>query len=130
MIEVGRMCKKIAGRDAGLTCVVVDIHKDGFVMIDGETRRRKCNPRHLVALPEKLSIEKGASHEAIVKALKEVGVTGRERKKDSKETTKSVVAGKPNSARSNAMKAAGAKSPAEKPVAKPAGTPKPKKAKV
>jgi len=43
----GRICVKTAGRDAGLKCVIVDVLDDKFVLIDGETRRRKCNILHL-----------------------------------------------------------------------------------
>ena len=92
MIEIGRLCKKIAGRDAGLTCVVVDVDKDGYATIDGETRRRKCNPRHLVALNQKADISKGASHEKVLAALHELGIEGRNTKpKQSKDSLVSVV---------------------------------------
>ena len=47
MIEIGRLCVKIAGRDAGKKCVVVDVVNDNTVLIDGETRRRNCNIKHL-----------------------------------------------------------------------------------
>lgn len=77
MIEIGRICTKIAGRDAGLACVIVDVDQDGKALIDGETRRRKCNPRHLVATAQKVEIAKGASHEEVLAALKEIGITGR-----------------------------------------------------
>ena len=30
MMEVGRLCVKIAGRDAGMSCLIVDILKDNF----------------------------------------------------------------------------------------------------
>ena len=41
MIEVGRLCVKIAGRDAGKKCVITELIDEKLVMIDGETRRRK-----------------------------------------------------------------------------------------
>ena len=63
MIEVGRLCVKLAGRDAGKKCIIVDILDDKFVLIDGETRRRKCNIVHLEPLNKVLSVEKNASHE-------------------------------------------------------------------
>ncbi len=74
MIEIGRICVKIAGRDAGLKCVVVEVLDKNFVLIDGQTRRRKCNSAHLEPLDQKLSIESGASHAHVVAAFKDIGV--------------------------------------------------------
>ena len=76
-IEIGRMCVKIAGRDAGKKCVIVDILDDKFVLIDGETRRRKCNVLHLEPLSQIIEIKNNASHEEISKALKEIGIEAR-----------------------------------------------------
>jgi len=84
MIEVGRVCLKIAGRDAGLKCVVVDTLKKNLVLIDGETRRRKCNVAHLEPLAQTLPVEKGASHEQVVAAFKEIDVIIVERKSKAK----------------------------------------------
>ena len=67
MIEVGRLCVKIAGRDAGGKCVIVDVLDDKFVTIDGNVRRRKCNVAHLEPLKDSVKISKGASHEAVKK---------------------------------------------------------------
>ena len=80
MIEVGRICVKIAGRDAGKKCVIVDILKGQYVMIDGETRRRKCNLAHLEPLDEKIDINKGASHDTVKTALKKIGIETKETK--------------------------------------------------
>jgi large subunit ribosomal protein L14e len=80
MIEVGRVCVKIAGRDAGLKCVVVDVLGKNTVLIDGQTRRRKCNMAHLEPLAQTLKIERGASHEKVVSAFKEIDVAIVERK--------------------------------------------------
>ena len=74
MIEIGRLCVKIAGRDAGKKCVIVDILDGKYVLIDGETRRRKCNVLHLEPLNQTVKIEKNASHEDVTKALKELGI--------------------------------------------------------
>ncbi len=80
MMEIGRVCVKIAGRDAGLKCVIVDVLDKNFVLIDGQTRRRKCNIMHLEPLEQKLDVSKGASHEQVVKAFKAVDVSVVERK--------------------------------------------------
>ena len=73
-IEIGRLAVKIAGRDAGNKCVIVDILDDKYVLIDGETRRRKCNVLHLEPLNQTIKIEKNASHEDVANSLKEFGI--------------------------------------------------------
>jgi len=73
-IEVGRLCMKIAGRDAGKECLIIDVTDKNFVIVDGNTRRRKCNVDHLELLPQKADIKKGASHEDVIKALQALGV--------------------------------------------------------
>ena len=83
VFEVGRVCMKIAGRDARKKCVVVDILDNTYVMIDGETRRRKCNIMHLEPLNLAVAINANASNEDVVKALKEEGIVC-DMKKDSK----------------------------------------------
>ena len=74
MIEVGRLCVKLAGRDAGKKAVIIDILDDKYVLIDGETRRRKCNILHIEPLNQVVKIEKNASHEDVSNALKEFGI--------------------------------------------------------
>jgi len=95
--ETGRICVKIAGRDAGKKCVIVDVLENNLVLIDGQTRRRKCNILHLEPLDEMIEIEKGASHEEVAKAFKKLGI-------DIKETKHKEKAQKP--ARSRDEKAA------------------------
>jgi len=77
MIEVGRLCVKIAGRDAGKKAIIVDILDNNFVLLDGETRRRKCNVLHLEPLDQVLKIAKKASHDEVAKALKEINIEAR-----------------------------------------------------
>lgn len=91
VMEVGRVCVKIAGRDAGKKCVIIDVLDDKFVMIDGATRRRKCNILHLEPLEHAVKIKKGASHEEVSNALKEMGIEARVSKpKPKKERTKKL----------------------------------------
>ena len=73
MFEIGRVCLKIAGRDAGLKCVIVDVLDNNFVMIDGETRRRKCNVKHLEPLDKEIKIRKSASHENVSEEFNKLG---------------------------------------------------------
>ena len=73
MFDIGRICIKIAGRDAGQKCVVVDTDGD-FVVIDGQTRRRKCNPKHLEATKETIDLKKGASHDEVKSAFQKLNI--------------------------------------------------------
>lgn len=80
MIEIGRLCIKTAGRDAGLKCVIVDVLDNKFVLIDGETRRRKCNILHLEPLKDSIKVKKNASHEDIKKEFEKLGLKVRDTK--------------------------------------------------
>jgi len=80
MIEVGRVCVKIAGRDAGKKCVVVEMVNDTFVLIDGQTRRKKANIKHLEPTKIKIPIKKGASHLEIVKEFSKLNLEIKEKK--------------------------------------------------
>ena len=66
MLTVGRLCVKTAGRDAGNTCVVVEVTDRNFVVIDGNVRRKRCNIAHLEPLSKTLELSKGASHEDVL----------------------------------------------------------------
>ncbi|MBI2658848.1 50S ribosomal protein L14e [Candidatus Woesearchaeota archaeon] len=74
MIEIGRLCVKTAGRDAGKKCVIIDILDGKYALIDGETRRRKVNIIHVEPLNQKIEIKKNASHEEVAKVLDELGI--------------------------------------------------------
>ncbi len=69
MLDIGRVCIKIAGRDAGQKCVIVDVLDGNYVMIEGATRRRKCNMSHLEPTTQTVDVPKNASHEVVAKAL-------------------------------------------------------------
>ncbi|MBD3304214.1 50S ribosomal protein L14e [Candidatus Woesearchaeota archaeon] len=84
MIETGRLCIKTAGRDAGKKCVIVEILDNKFVLIDGETRRKKCNQMHLEPLKDKIDIKKGASHADVAAEFKKIGLKARETKPKAK----------------------------------------------
>jgi len=84
MIEIGRLCVKIAGRDAGKKCVIVNILDDSFVTIDGETRRKRCNIDHLELLDKVLPVEKDASHDDVILELGKAGYKIPEKAKRSK----------------------------------------------
>ena len=71
---------KIAGRDARKKCVVIEVVDNNFVMIDGETRRRKCNVGHLEPLNIAVELTSGADNATVVTALKEAGIVCIEKK--------------------------------------------------
>ena len=80
LFEVGRVCVKLLGRDAGMKCVIVDVLDNHMVVIDGETRRRKCNVKHLEPLDKVVSISKGASSADVAKHAKELDFVMRDKK--------------------------------------------------
>ncbi len=121
MFDVGRLCVKIAGRDAGKNCVVVEVLDRTYVLVDGETRRRKCNIAHLEPLNEMVDIQKGASHEAVSDALKKGGIVAREtkaKKAPQKPTQTRIATSKP------VTEPKAKKAKAEKASAKKAAEPK------
>ncbi len=91
MIELGRLCLKTAGREAGKICIVVEILDKNYVVIDGEVKRKKCNITHLEPLDKKIEIKSKAAHTEIVEKFKALNIETRERKpKPRKERQKRV----------------------------------------
>jgi len=79
MFDVGRLCMKVAGREAGKYCVVVKKLEDNFVLVTGprsvtQVKRRKCNILHLEPLKETLNIKADASDEEVIKAYEEASL--------------------------------------------------------
>ncbi len=78
-LEVGRVCLKIAGREAGRYCVILNKIDDTFVLITGPkvltgVKRRRCNVEHLEPTPYTLKIKAEASESAVIKAYDEAGL--------------------------------------------------------
>jgi large subunit ribosomal protein L14e len=78
-IEIGRICVKISGREAGRKCVIVDIIDENYVLITGPksltgVKRRRCNINHIEILDKKIDIAKGASDEEVMKRLESLGL--------------------------------------------------------
>lgn len=74
-VEVGRICVKITGREAGKKCIVVDVIDKNFLLITGPkqvngVKRRRANVNHLEPTQKKVSIKRGETDEEIMKALK------------------------------------------------------------
>ena len=77
-VEVGRVCVKIIGREAGRRCVIVDVIDKNFVLVTGPpkvsgVRRRRANISHVEPTPLKVKITKGAGDEEVLEALKKAG---------------------------------------------------------
>ncbi len=78
-IEVGRICVKLLGREAGRKCVIVDIIDENFVLITGPkeltgVKRRRANIKHIEPIDKKVEIPKGADDKAVLKAIKDAGL--------------------------------------------------------
>ena len=70
-MEIGDICIKTRGRNAGKKVVVLSKPEKGMVIVEGANiKKKRCNVLHLLQLKEKASIGANASHADIVKALK------------------------------------------------------------
>jgi large subunit ribosomal protein L14e len=72
MLDVGRICLKTAGREAGKYCVIIKKIDENFVMITGpkqltKVKRRRCNVVHLEPLEERIKIKAEATDAEILK---------------------------------------------------------------
>ena len=77
-VEVGRICVKLLGREAGKKCVVVDVTDKSFIEITGPkeltgVRRRRANINHIEPTQDTIQIKRGASDEEVKEALKSAG---------------------------------------------------------
>lgn len=80
MIEVGRVCVKLAGHEAGKQCVIVDVLDNVYVLVSGlGIKRRRCNIAHLEPLEQKVEIAKGASDEDVKRTLEATGLVKTEK---------------------------------------------------
>jgi large subunit ribosomal protein L14e len=78
LFEKGRVCMKIAGRESGKYCVVVEEGDGELVMVTGPkkltgVKHRKCNVNHLEPTTEKLEIS-GTSDEEITQVWENSGL--------------------------------------------------------
>jgi len=71
-IDIGRVCIKTKGREKGKKCVVVDVVDRNYVVITGPgVKRRRVNMDHIMPLDEALNIQRDATDEEVLGALKE-----------------------------------------------------------
>jgi large subunit ribosomal protein L14e len=78
-LEVGRVCMKTAGREAGKYCVVLKKMDENFVLITGpkvltQVKRRRCNVEHLEPTPYTVKIDAEASDEIVIDAYEKSGL--------------------------------------------------------
>lgn len=73
LIEIGRVCLKLAGRKAGIKVVIVDFNQKGEPIVEGlRMKRKRANPLHLFPTTKKISISKGTGSEEVISKLKQV----------------------------------------------------------
>lgn len=73
-IEIGRICVKLAGREAGRKCVIVEVVDKNSVVVTGpkkvtDVKRRRVNVKHIEPTEAKIKIAKAAADEEIIEAL-------------------------------------------------------------
>jgi large subunit ribosomal protein L14e len=79
-IEVGRICVKTTGREAGSKCVIIDVIDSNYVLVTGPksvtgVRRRRANVKHLEPTEDKIDLKKDATDEEVLKALEKAKKT-------------------------------------------------------
>jgi large subunit ribosomal protein L14e len=77
-IEVGRVCVKVAGRESGRKCVIVDVMDKSFVLVTGPkkvtgVKRRRVNINHVAPLEDIVQVKRGASDEEVTSMLEASG---------------------------------------------------------
>jgi large subunit ribosomal protein L14e len=75
VMDVGRVCVKLTGREAGGRCVIVDVIDRNYVMVTGPeeltgVRRRRVNLSHLRPLDETVDISRNAADDEIAALFK------------------------------------------------------------
>jgi large subunit ribosomal protein L14e len=79
MLDVGRVCLKTAGREAGRYCVIVKNVDENFVLVTGpreltSVKRRRCNINHLEPLMDALNIKSDAPDSEVLKAYQKANL--------------------------------------------------------
>lgn len=75
IIDVGRVCRKTSGIEAGKLCVILAKTDKNFVVIAGPNiKKSKVNIAHLEPLPNTIKIEKNADQAEVSELLKKEGL--------------------------------------------------------
>ncbi len=74
-LDIGRVCIKTAGREAGKYCVVIKKVDDNFVFVTGPkvltgVKRRRCNVEHLEPTEHLLKIKTDATESEVLDGYK------------------------------------------------------------
>jgi large subunit ribosomal protein L14e len=78
-MEIGRVCMKISGREAGKYCVVLKKEGNAFVLVTGPkiltgVKRRKANIEHLEPTKYIVEIPENASDELVLDGFGKAGL--------------------------------------------------------
>jgi len=78
-LEVGRVCVKTAGREAGRYCVILKSMDENFVLVTGPRvltgiKRRRCNVEHLEPTQYSLKIKEDAGDKEVIDAYEKSGL--------------------------------------------------------
>ncbi len=73
-MDIGRICLKMKGREAGKRCVIVDVIDRNYVMVTGPfeltgVKRRRINMNHLKPLDEAIEIPRNATDAEIINVI-------------------------------------------------------------
>lgn len=75
IFDVGRVCRKTRGIDAGKICVIAAKPEKGIAMVIGPNiAKTKANLRHLEPTPTTIKIDKNTSQPEITELLKKEGL--------------------------------------------------------
>ncbi|MFH1431786.1 MAG: 50S ribosomal protein L14e [archaeon] len=79
-IEIGRICVKTRGRNAGKYCIITGVVDDNFVNISGPKalngiKPKRCNTTHLAYTDKKIEIKDKATEEEISRAIDSAKLT-------------------------------------------------------
>ncbi|BBL45828.1 50S ribosomal protein L14e [Nanobdella aerobiophila] len=69
VLQIGRVCIKLSGREAGNVCVITDIIDNKFLLVDGNIKRRRVNIKHIEPTEKLIQIKKGANTEDVIKEM-------------------------------------------------------------
>lgn len=74
--DIGRVCVKTMGREAGKYCVIVDVIDKNYLLIDGlKVKRKRVNYNHIEPTSDMVEIKKGAAHPDVEAAIKKADLT-------------------------------------------------------
>ncbi len=78
-LDIGRVCIKTAGREAGKYCAVIKKEDDNFFIVTGPkaltgVKRRRCNVEHLEPTQYLLKIKEDAPEKDVIDAFEKAGV--------------------------------------------------------